>query len=157
MLRSLVDRCLTFGEKCCIRPQDIKLKIEVGRSAETLISVYQNTWRHFLEQNNIQYYGRLKTVKVLTTYISTKAWFHAKQIRGWHTDFLREWKLHWNSVHLTKNTLKFCNGIQVFNHGRGQGGGLLEEDLLPELLECCARLLDHKLATDRGVYLLQWR
>jgi hypothetical protein len=52
-------------------------------------------------------------------------------------------------------TLKFSYGVQFFNHGRGHGGGLLEEDLLPELLECCARLADQKLATDRGVYLLQ--
>ena len=37
------------------------------------------------------------------------------------------------------------------------GGGLLEENLLPELLECCARLADQKLATDRGVYWLQRR
>jgi len=71
-----------------------------GRSPETLISIYQTTWRHILEQSIIQYYGRLKTVKVLKTYISTKAWFQAKQIRCSHTDFLTEWKLHWNSVHL---------------------------------------------------------
>jgi hypothetical protein len=54
-----------------------------------------------------------------------------------------------------KNTLKFCYGVQFFNHVRGHGGGLLEEELLPELLESCARLADQNLATDHGVYLMQ--